>query len=555
MSRQKLWDGLIVFFLLCALITPATVNAEIVGTSEPTIALVLGGGSARGFSHVGLIRAFEENGIPIDLLVGTSMGSIVAGLYAAGYSVDNMTEIVTDLDTAALLDIPMPLGGGVVDTTGIQHYLDILLEGRTYDQLPIPFYSVIVNLGTGRELALHDGKVSTGIRASMSIPGIFPPVQIGDQYYVDGGLKNQVPANVAADLGADVILAVSLEKDFQDPNHRRIMTNIRMSLTAMVEGYTEMNTSMADVLIVPEVALDSSMDYQRADYFIEQGYKAGIAYMPEIKEAILAKYPDFEFVPYKQPGYSKMELHQILRTANKEVANLPKRFTLKPEFNFDSDYSFPRIGLKFTHGPLSWFGMGYRYGFHPQEGGHEIFLDWGRDRWGTVDLYLRMSPEREKPTYGFYIGGPVIERLTLEGTYVSQGPKAWQVSATNNALIKYPRAVAGLALRVTGLRLEEMDEETKIQDHLLMAAAPQVQIFPWGNEYFPVGMVLARPYVLGGLTVESPVTELKLDPSFRVGVGSELQFFGLYPGDVSLGVEVKSTGKSTWKFGLKSIKF
>lgn len=557
MSKRAFKSKLPLFLILAILVTPVFPSIAQAKANKPTIALVLGGGSARGFSHVGLLRAFEENGIPVDLLVGTSMGSIVAGLYAAGFSVENMTHIVTDLDTAALLDIPMPLGGGVVDSTGIQHYLDILLEGKTYDQLPIPFYSVIVNLRTGRELALHDGKVSTGIRASMSIPGIFPPVQIADQYYVDGGLKNQVPANVAADLGADVILAVSLEKDFQDPNHRRIMTNIHMSITAMVEGYTEIHSSMADVLITPEVALDSSMDYQRADYFIEQGYKAGVAYMPQIKEAILAKDPDFEFIPYKQPGYSQSELRQIIRTANREVANLPRRFTLKPDFSFDSDYSFPKFGLKFTHGPLSWFGVGYRYGFHQQEGGHEIFADWGRDHWGRMDLYLRQSPGRDLPTFGLYVGGPKVEQLMLEGTYVSQGPKAWQVSATNNALLDFPRAVAGLSFRVTGLRPEEMEDEEmlKLKDHLLMAVAPQVQIFPWAERHFPVGMVLARPYVFTGVTVESPLNEIKLDPSFRVGLGSELQFFGLYPGELSLGVEVKSTGKSTWRFGLKSLKF
>ena len=166
--------------------------------TRPTVALVLGGGSARGFSHIGLIKALEENGIPIDMIVGTSMGSIVAGLYAAGYSVENMEQLATHLDTSKLLDIPLPPTGGVVDSTGIQQFLDVLLDGKTYDQLPIPFKSVVVNLGTGRELALDEGLVSVGIQASMSIPGVFPPVQIGDAYYVDGGLKNQVPANVAA---------------------------------------------------------------------------------------------------------------------------------------------------------------------------------------------------------------------------------------------------------------------------------------------------------------------------------------------------------------------
>lgn len=549
MHKQKVWSWVLVTLFVFSGFFGTALAKE-----EPfTIALVLGGGSARGFSHIGLIRALEENGVPVDLLVGTSMGSIVAGLYAAGYSVENMIEIVTALDTSTLLDIPMPLGGGVVDTTGLQHYLDLLLGGRTYDELPTPFHSVIVNLGTGKELALNEGKVSKGIQASMSIPGIFTPVKIGDQYYVDGGLKNVVPANVAADLGADVIIAVSLEKDYQDPNYGQILNNLRMSLTAMMDGYTEMNTAMADVLIVPKVGLDSSMDYQRAPYFIQQGYQAGLDYIEQIKAVILEKDPSFTFVPYRQTGYTSAELKLVLREAERSVASLPKRFTLKPEVKFDNDYNFPKIGAKFTHGPLSWFGIGYRYGFDPDEGGHEAFIDWGKKNWGAVDLYVRQSPNRQDPTFGFSIGGPKIDQLMLQATYVSQGEKAWQVSASNNTLLDHPRGTAGLAFRVTGLRTE--DEEAPLKDSLLVAVAPQFQVYPWGNEYFPVGLLLARPYFLTGVTVETPITELDLKPTFRIGVGSELQFFGLYPSDISLGVELDSTAKATWRFGLKSIKF
>ena len=529
-------------------ITPASFAAE-----RPSVALVLGGGSARGFSHIGLIRALEENGIPVDMIVGTSMGSIVAGLYAGGYSVENMTELVTKLQFGSLLDIPMPLAGGIVDTTGIEHYLDILLDGKTFEEMPIPFRAVVVNLGTGKELALSEGKVSKGIQASMSIPGMFVPVQIGDQYYVDGGLKNQVPANVAADLGADVIIAVSLEKDHQDPDYRRIMDNLRMSLTAMIEGYNVFNTAMADVLIVPDVGLDSSMDYQRGSYFIQQGYEAGLEYMDQIKAVILAKDPSFQFTPYKQHGYSSEGFRLITQTAERAVANLPKRFTLKPEVQFDSDYSFPKMGAKFTHGPLNWFGVGYRYGFDADNGGHEVFVDWGRNNWGAIDLYVRQSANRDEPTFGGSIRGPKIDQLMLEATYVSQGYKAWQVSASNNKLLDTPRGVAGLALRMTGLRPEE--EDTPIQDTLVMAIAPQVQIFPWGEKQFPAGIAMTRPYLLGGVTVESPVTELDIRPTFRVGVGTEMDLFGLYPSDISLGVELDSTANTTWKFGIKSLKF
>lgn len=546
MDKRKLWSWL----LLAALLLSST--AALSAQERPTVALVLGGGSARGFSHIGLIKALEENGIPIDMIVGTSMGSIVAGLYAGGYSVENMAEIATHLDTSTLLAIPVPMTGGVVDSTGIQHFLDVLLDGKTYDQMPIPFKSVVVNLGTGKDEALDTGKVSKGIQASMSIPGIFPPVQIGDQYYVDGGLRNQVPANVAAEMGADVIIAVSLEKDYQDPDYRKIMTNLRMSLTAMLEGYTEINTAMADVLIVPKVGLDSSMDYQRAAYFIQQGYEAGLEYMEQIKEVLLAKDPDFKFRPYRQPGYSQAELKAIVQKAERSVANLPKRFTFQPEFQFDSDYNFPKIGFKFAHGPLHWFGLGYRYGFDPDNGGHELFVDWGKAQWGEVDLYVRKSENRELPTFGVAVSGPDFEHLELEATYVSQGEKAWQVSASSPKLLDFSRTVAGLSLRVSGLRPEE---EVPIQDTLLVALAPQVQVFPWGQEHFPVGFALVRPYFLGGVTLESPVTELDVRPSLRVGIGSEMHLFGLYPTDLSLGVEVDSSAKATLKLGIKGLKF
>ncbi len=171
MKRLKLWRCAAILALILAVTTAAAAN------DTPQIALVLGGGSARGgFSHIGLIKALEENGIPIDLIVGTSMGSIIAGLYSAGYSVENLTDIVTAADTTALLDISVPLRGGVVDTAGLLHFLDILLDGKEFAELPIDFYSVIVNLGTGKELALNEGRVSTGILASMSIPGMFPPL-------------------------------------------------------------------------------------------------------------------------------------------------------------------------------------------------------------------------------------------------------------------------------------------------------------------------------------------------------------------------------------------
>ncbi len=517
--------------------------------ANPSVALVLGGGSARGLSHIGFIKAMEEQGIPIDLLVGTSMGSIIAGIYAAGYSTDNMIHIFSTLDMASLLDIPMPPLGGVLDTAGLQLYLDKMLRGMCFDELSIPFYSVVVNLGTGKEEALNEGKVSTAIQASMSIPGVFMPVEIDGQHYVDGGLKNQVAANVAADKGADVIVAVCLEHDYQEPNFKDIINNLRMSLTAMMDGYVDIHTAMADVLVLPEVDFGSSMDYYRVPYFVTQGYKAGNEYATEIKEAILAQNPSYKFIPYKQPGCSTGELNQLLREAELAAATLPKRFTLKTLLTYDRDYNFTKMGLKFTHGPLNLFGVGYRYGFDSQDGGHELFLDWGTEKTGAADLYLRLNPNRSKPSFGFSLRSPEYNNLALEAAYVSQGEKAWRLSVTNNSLLNLPRVVAGLSLQVHRLRTDETS--VPYAEKIILNAMPRLRIYPWEDKRFALGAALIRPYLLTGASIGTKISKFEPIVSIKTGMGLDFQLMGLYPGTFFAGIQFDGTGKLKGKFELK----
>lgn len=548
MHKRRLLNLLIVVIILGGLLFPTVTLAK-----EPTIALVLGGGSARGYSHIGLLRAFEENGIPVDLLLSTSMGSIIASLYAAGYSIENMTQVAHSLNIAMLLDFPLPPSGGLADSKGIAEYLDILFSRRTYDELPTSFYSIMVNLHTGEELALNHGKVSKGVMASITVPVLFPPVEVDGGYYVDGGLRNQVPANIARNLGADVIIAVSLGKDYEDPSFTQVVENLFMTLTVLVEGYTPENIAEADVIIRPPVMYDNSLDFQRISYFIDHGYKAAMEQMDEIKATILAHDPDFEFVPRKQEGVSSSEMTRRLRDAEIGAANLAKRFTVKPVVDFSYEYSFPTLGLKLTNGPFGYFGAGYRYGFHNLEGGHELFIDWEKSNVAFLEASIRKSPDREKPTFGLALTGPKTSPLLLEASYVSQGRKAWQISASHLGLFDSSKLRAGLSLRLTGLRPEE---DVTAKNELFLAAAPQIQVFPWGKHYFPLGLlVFSRPYLLAGVTFEFPLTKPEAKPSFRLGLGSELRLFGLYPGDVSLGIEVDNKAQFTWRFGLKNIRF
>jgi NTE family protein len=535
--------------ILTALLLATPIQAA--ANTPPKVALVLGGGAARGFSHIGLIQALEENGVPVDMLVGTSMGSIIAGLYAAGYSVDNLRNIVTVLDTSSLIDIPMPPTGGFVDTTRLHHYFDVLLESKDYADLEIPFHSTLTNLRTGEEQVLSQGPVSLGILASMSIPGIFPPVLIDGQYYVDGGLKNQVPANVAAEQGADVIIAVSLEKEPQNLDHRNILTNLKLTLTVMMDGYTQANLAMADVVIVPDVKTDSYMDYQKAEYFIEQGYHAGLAYMDQIKEAILEHDPNFQFVPYKQQGFSSKELAQILEIAEKTTASLPRRFSVMPEMAYDMAHSFPRIGIKLGHGPLSWYGLGYRYGFDQDEGGHEGFVSWEKEEFGSVEIFIREAPAYTYPTLGFHVVGPEYKKTVLEGVYLSQGKTKWQISATNNELLVNPYYGVGSTVQLSKRRIEE----GAAPQTLFGSISPHLKLFPAGQRFFSVDLALVRPYIYTGLTLESAITKWSPRLMFQAGLGGEMQLFGLYPFQVSLGIEAEPNTDIAWRFRIQAGSF
>ena len=133
----------------------------------------------------------------------------------------------------------------------------------------------------------------------------------------------------------------------------------------------------ADVLIELEMDFDTFIDFHRVAYFVEQGYREGNEAMAQIKAAILAHDPTFEFIPYQQSGYGRAELQQILKEAELTAAQVPKRFTLKPGLSYDRDHDFTRFEIKLTNGSLGLFGVGYRYGFDADNGGHEVFIDWG----------------------------------------------------------------------------------------------------------------------------------------------------------------------------------
>ncbi len=281
---------------------------------RPKIGLALSGGGARGSAHVGVIKALEELGVPIDYIAGTSMGAIIGGIYAAGYSADELEQVLADMNwSSALSDklprreqsmrkkdldsqflIPYRVGfnkGGIQLPLGViegQHldqvFHRILLpvQGITdFDQLSIPFRAVATDLVTGQEVVLSSGSLPDALRASMSVPGAFAPVQLNGKILVDGGMSNNLPVNVVREMGADIVIAVDISTPLLTEEQLVSVLSVAEQLTGFL---TRRNTEEqiaslepGDILLVPDLVGVSAADFENADEIAQKGLEAAMA--------------------------------------------------------------------------------------------------------------------------------------------------------------------------------------------------------------------------------------------------------------------------------------
>ena len=196
------------------------------------IALVLGSGGARGLAHIGVIKLFEENHIPIDIITGTSIGAMVGGFYAAGVNVISMEKIIRDADKIMVAKIMVPkfFAPGFIDNKRIIEFIKGYVGDVKIEDLKIPFACVATEFVTGEEVIFTKGPLVDAIVASISIPTIFQPILLNDQYLLDGGLSNPLPISVAKKMGADKIIAVNVS-----PNPKRITQRIKKRKTREVK--------------------------------------------------------------------------------------------------------------------------------------------------------------------------------------------------------------------------------------------------------------------------------------------------------------------------------
>ena len=255
----------------------------------PKIALVLGGGAAKGFAHIGVIKSLESHGFQPDILVGTSAGSVVAALYAAGYSGFELQRIALAMEEKAFSDWTIP-NRGFIKGEALQSFINEAVGNRPIEQFTRKLAIVATDLQSGELVVFERGDTGLAVRASSSVPGVFQPVKFNSREYVDGGLVSPVPVKTARDLGADVIVAVNI-------SDRPKLSRLKDTIDVMMQTFTIMSGIIADkelvfadVVVEPDISALNSANFESRNQAIIEGEKAGLAALVKLKEKIAAYY-------------------------------------------------------------------------------------------------------------------------------------------------------------------------------------------------------------------------------------------------------------------------
>ncbi|MDR5732209.1 patatin-like phospholipase family protein [Caballeronia sp. LZ025] len=252
------------------------------------IGLALGGGAARGFAHIGVIKALEARNVPVDLVAGTSAGSVIAALYASGMNGIAINKLALTMDEASISDWAMPFRTrGILQGVALQNYLNKTLDNRPIEKMAKPLGIVATDLRSGQPILFQRGNTGIAVRASCSVPSIFEPVKIGGHEYVDGGLVSPVPAAFAHKMGADFVIAV-------DISARPETALTQSSFDVLMQTFTIMGQSIkayeldkyADAVIRPNLNAMSSSDFSQRNAAILAGEEAVSKMWPALQRQL-----------------------------------------------------------------------------------------------------------------------------------------------------------------------------------------------------------------------------------------------------------------------------
>jgi NTE family protein len=263
---------------------------------DKKVGLALGGGAARGLAHIGVLEVLEKEGIPVDMIAGTSAGAAIGALYAQGKNASAIKTLALDLNwkrLASLVDLALPKTGFIQGKKMKEQLKSIIGGDIKFSDLKIPFACVATDIKTGEEIVISQGSVLDGIRASISIPAIFTLAKQEGRYLVDGGLVNPIPVSVLKNQGADFIIAVNVTADAvnrtnwgKKAKEPTIFNVIMQSIYISTHSLVKSSLDGADIVIEPDLADIPYGDFQRAKECIPRGALAAQGIIQEIKRQL-----------------------------------------------------------------------------------------------------------------------------------------------------------------------------------------------------------------------------------------------------------------------------
>ena len=256
--------------------------------APPKIALALGGGAARGFAHIGVIKALESHGIVPDMVIGTSSGSLVGALYASGYGGFDLQRTALQLDDTIIADWSLP-DRGFIKGEALQNFVNQAVQNRPMEKLNKPFAVVATDLQSGEPVVFRTGNTGMAVRASSSVPGVFQPVTISGREYVDGGLVSPVPVRAARAMGADLVIAVYISNNPRLGKTKDSVDVMLQTFAIMGQSIAGYELSEADIVIRPDTGRIRSTAFEDRHMAIIEGEKAGLAAIAAIKQKIAEK--------------------------------------------------------------------------------------------------------------------------------------------------------------------------------------------------------------------------------------------------------------------------
>lgn len=264
-------------------------GCSLMSSRKPVIGLVLGAGAARGFAHVGVIKALEAQGIRPDIVVGSSAGSVIAALLASGATGNDLNRLALTLDEATIADWGLPFAGrfgGLIKGDALQNMVNREVQNKSIEQMRIPLGIVATELQSGKGILFRSGNTGLAVRASCSVPGVFQPAVISGKEYVDGGLVAPVPVSYARQMGATIIIAVNISSEPVHQDASGTFGVMQQTISIMQRSINQYELKSADIVITPHLKQMSSGDFKSRNAAILAGEVAAQEQMALIREKL-----------------------------------------------------------------------------------------------------------------------------------------------------------------------------------------------------------------------------------------------------------------------------